>query len=274
MAGGTRSSWRSWKTSGSFRAGRPLDEHPRLDDGWLPLLTFLTPGSSDPFIDGVLVRRHAWPNLRRGAVGVRVGVEVRVIVVLVQVLDGFLSELALQVIPPLPWGQSWVGTVGGAGGGRGAGGDSGARVGVRGLIGVLRALAVAEVLVRGRRVVVIDGHVLVVPDARVLLPAGPLAGLGHHTGPRRGRRGGRGQLLGDLCGFSRSFHWLTGRGGLLPQVIRVLVVRVLVVISLTVALSIWVVFIRVGVLRLGSVGDRGVTVRTVVLAVIVSCPVV
>lgn len=34
------------------------------------------------------------------------------------------------------------------------------------------------------------------------------------------------------------------------------------------------IFIRVGVLRLGGVGDGSVTIRTVVFAVIVRCPVV
>ena len=53
--------------------------------------------ATHPLIDGVLVGRHAWPDLRWGDGGV----VIRVIVALVQVLDGFFRELSLQVIYPL-----------------------------------------------------------------------------------------------------------------------------------------------------------------------------
>lgn len=81
LASRTCSSWRSWKTGRAFRAWGPLYQHARLNDGWLSLLSFLTSRSSNPLIDGVLVSWHAWPYLRWGDVGVRVGVEVWVIVV-------------------------------------------------------------------------------------------------------------------------------------------------------------------------------------------------
>lgn len=57
-----------------------------------------------PLEDGVLVRRHARPNLRWRDRGVIVGV----VVVLVQVLDGFFRELPVQVRRPFPWGRSWL----------------------------------------------------------------------------------------------------------------------------------------------------------------------
>lgn len=262
MASGTHCSWRSWKTCGAFRAWWSLQEHAWFNDGGFSLLTFLTPWSIDPFEDGVLVGRHARPDLRGGG-----GVVVGVVVVLVQVLDGFLGELALQVFLPLPQRRSWVGGVGGA---RRAGGQPGPRAVVRGLVGVLDALGIAEVLVGGRRVVVLAGHVVVVPYAGVLLPPGPLASAGR----RRGRCGRRGQLLGHLRGLSSSFHRLLGGCGLLVRVVCVLVVGVLVVIGVAFPISFRVIFIWVGVLRLGGVGNGGVTVGAIMLAVIVSCPVV
>lgn len=57
-----------------------------------------------PLEDGVLVRRHARPDLGRRDRGVIV----RVVVVLVQVLDGFFRELPVQVGCPFPWGWSWL----------------------------------------------------------------------------------------------------------------------------------------------------------------------
>lgn len=237
MASRTHGSWRSGKTRGAFWAGRALDEHARLDDCWFSLLAFLAPRSSNPFIDGILVRRHSWPNLRRGVGGVIVGV----VVVLVKVPDGFLSELPLQVIRTFPWRRSWVGGVRGAGG---AGGNLGPGAWICGLVGVLLPLAIGEVLVRRGSVVVLDGQVVIVPDAGVLfLPS-------CFTGFRRGScfRGGRGQLLGDCCGFFGSFHGLLAGGGLLPQVFRVFIVGVFVVIRLTLAVSFRVIFIWIGVL--------------------------
>lgn len=266
LASGTHRSWRSWETRGAFGAGWPLQEHAWLDDGRFSLLTFLAPWS-DPFVDGVLVGGHARPDLRRGDGGV----VVRVVVVLVQVPDGFFCELSLQVVHPLLRRRIRVRGIGGedrAGGNFGPGALVGGPVGA--LVGALDAFAVAEVLVRGWGVVVLAGHVLVVPDAGVLLLPGPLAGVGH----RRGFRGGLGQLLGHLCGLSSCFHWCLGGGGLLAHVVRVLIVGVLVVIGVSFTLSFRVIFIGIGVLRLGLVGDRSVTVRAVVLAVVVSCPVV
>lgn len=263
MASGTHRSWRSWQTRGAFWARWPLQEHAWFNDGGFSLLTFLAPWSINPFEDGVLVCWHARPDLRRGDSGV----VVRIVVVLIQVLDGFFSELPLQVILPFPRRQSWVGGVGGP---RGAGGNAGPCAVVGELVGVLDALDVAEVLVRGRRVVVLAGHVVIVPYAGVLLLPGPLPSARQ----QRGCRGGRGQLLGHLRGLSSSFHRLLGGCGLLVGVVRVLVVGVLVVIGLAFPLSFWVIFIGVGVLRLGGVGDGSVTVRTVVFAVIVRCPVV
>lgn len=64
-----------------------------------------------PFEDGVLVCWHAWPDLRRGDSGV----VVRVVVVLIQVLNGFFRELPLQVILPFPRRQSWLRGTGAAG---------------------------------------------------------------------------------------------------------------------------------------------------------------
>lgn len=267
MASGTCCSWRSWETRRSFWAWRPLEEHTWFDDSGLSFLTFLAPWASNPFVDGVLVCRHARPDLRRGDGGV----VVRVVVVLVQVLDGFLGELTLQVISPFLWRRSWVGAVGGAdgaGGNLGPGPGFGQLVGV--LVRVLQALAVVEVLVRGRRVVVLAGHIVIVLYAHVILLPRPLAGVGH----RSGFRGGQCQLLGNLCGLSSSFHRRLGWGGLLAHVFRVLIVGILVVIGLAFILSFRVIFIWVGVLRLGGVGDCSVTVGAVVLAVIISCPVV
>lgn len=263
MASGTHRSWRSWKTCGAFRAGWPLQQHAWFNDGGFSFLTFLAPWSINPFEDGVLVGRHARPDLRWGDGGV----VVRVVVVLIQVLDGLFGELPLQVILPLPRRRSRVGGVGGP---RRAGGHPGPCVMVGELVGVLDALDIAEVLVRGRRVVVLAGHVVIVPYAKVLLLPGPLAGVGH----RRGCRGRRRQLLGHLRGLSSSFHRLLGGCGLLAWVVRVLVVGVLVVIGLAFPLAFRVIFIWVGVLRLGGVGDGSVTVGAIVLAVIVSCPVV
>lgn len=61
-----------------------------------------------PFEDGVLVGWHARPNFGRGDSGV----VVRVVVALVQVLDGLFSELALQVVLPLPGVRSRLGARG------------------------------------------------------------------------------------------------------------------------------------------------------------------
>lgn len=262
MACGTHRSWRSWETCGAFRAWWPLQEHAWFDDGGLSLLTFLAPWPVDPFEDGVLVRWHARPDLGRGDGGVVVGV----VVVVLQALDGFLGELALQVILPFP-GRCRIRGVGGA---DRAGGNLSPCAVVGGLVRVLDALDIAEILVRGWRVVVLAGHVVIVPYARVLLFPSPLAGVRH----LRGHRGGQGQLLGNLRGLFSSFHRLLGGGRLLAWVVRVLVVGVLVVISLAFPLSFWVVFVWVGVLGLGRVGDGSVTVRTVVLTVIISRPVV
>lgn len=61
-------------------------------------MTGLTEQAAHPFEDGVLVGWHARPNLGRGDGGVVVGL----VVVLIQVLDGFFSELAVQVVLPFP----------------------------------------------------------------------------------------------------------------------------------------------------------------------------
>lgn len=175
MACGTHRPWRSWETRRAFGARRPLQEHARLDDGRLSFLAFLAPRASDPFIDGVLVGGHAWPDLRWGDGGV----VVRVVVALVQVLDGFLRELSLQVVHPLLRRRGRVGAVGGedrAGGNLSPGALVRVLVGV--LIRVLDAFTVAEVLVRGWRVVVLTGHVVIVADAGVLLLPRALRGAG------------------------------------------------------------------------------------------------
>lgn len=89
-------------------------------------------------------------------------------------------------------GGNYVGAVGGAdgaGGNLGPGPGFGQLVGV--LVRVLQALAVVEVLVRGRRVVVLAGHIVIVLYAHVILLPRPLAGVGH----RSGFRGGQCQLL-------------------------------------------------------------------------------
>lgn len=141
------------------------------------------------------------------------------------------------------------------------------------LVGAPDALVVVEVLVGGRCVVILTGHVVIVlyAYARVLvLPPGPLTGV-RLSG---GCRGGRGQLLRYLRGLSGSFHGLLGGGGLLAQVLCVLIVGIFIVIGLAFSFSLWVIFIWVGVLGLGGVGDRGVTVRAVVLTVIISRPMV
>ena len=52
------------------------------------------PTAPHPFVDGVLVGRHAWPYLRRGDGGVVVGV----VVGLIQVPDGFFCKLPFQVV--------------------------------------------------------------------------------------------------------------------------------------------------------------------------------
>lgn len=141
------------------------------------------------------------------------------------------------------------------------------------LVGAPDALVVAEVLVGGRCVVILAGHVVIVLYAYagvLVLPPGPLTGVGLSGGCR----GGRGQLLCYLRGLSGSFHGLLGGGGLLARVLCVLIVGIFIVVGLAFSFSLWVIFIWVGVLGLGGVGDRGVTVRAVVLTVVISRPVV
>lgn len=256
MASGTHCSRRSWETSGAFWARWPFHEHAWFNDGRLSFLTLLAPGASNPFIDGVLVCGHAWPDLRWGNGRVVVGV----IVVLIQVPDGFLSEVPIWILIPFSWSR-----VGGVGAKHGAGGEP--QVGE--LVGVP---AIAKVLIWRWRVVVIGGHVVIITNAGVFLLASPLTGIGHRRGGHRGRQG---QVLSDLRGLSGNFHRLLGWRGVLVAIIRVFIIGVLVVISVPFTLSyFWVIFIGVGVLRLGGIGDRDVTVRAVVLAVIIGCPVV
>lgn len=260
MASGTCCSRRSWEASRAFWAGWPLDDHAWFHDGRFTLLTLLAAGASNPFIDGVLVCRHPRPDLGGG----HGGVVVRVIVVLVQVWNGLFGEFPIWDLLPFSWSRV---------GGIGAGHRAGREPQVRGLVGVAATLAVAQVLVRGWRVVIVRGHIVIVANAEVLLLlAGTLTGVRCGRG---GLRGGEGQVLSDLRGLSGNFHRLLGGGGLLADVVRIFIVGVLIVVGIPFTLSsFWVVFIRIGVLRLGGVGDRDVTVRAVVLAVIIRCPVV
>lgn len=168
LASGSHRSRRSWETCGAFGARRPLHKHAWFDDGRLSLLALLSSGSFDPFVDGVLVGGHARPYLRRGHRGVVVGV----VVGLVQVPDGFFRKLAFQVIFRR---RSRIGGVGRAGR---AGGNLGPCAVIRGQVGILEALVV-QVLIRGGRVVVLAGHVVIDPEAGVVLLPGPLAGVGH-----------------------------------------------------------------------------------------------
>lgn len=135
-------------------------------------------------------------------------------------------------------------------------------------------LIVVDILIgHGSKILLVDGLVVVLINQGII-HCSILLGLLPGVPSLRGCCGSWIFLLG--FGFLSSSHFrragFGGGGFWFDSFIHVLVVRVLVVVSVTFSLPVRVVFILVGVLGLGGVGDGGVAVGAVVLAVLQGCP--